>query len=352
MGFEPSLHCLYRRSRYSRSEGEPATGSRQHRRELFAVAAVAFVLKHDETFRARFFREICGFAASAGRAMPRIEVQPHDHSDLAIKDEVAASLFVVEFKVGAELEEKQNPRHDKAFFGNGGYGKLILEERGYRNFARKSYIVLDDFKGFDDGERQGLTFKARTWADLGGDGEQVGALWADLLDSLGELGVTAFQFQKLRNMNNAQHTKEAVAMHQTLSSVASRLKFGNSGGEDINWEGDEAWYGRNIPNRRLRGFINLEIDVKAEGDVMGWFGYQSGPGHCERAVWFYCGSEQAAKRTQTFILECVRNGPPGKSGIKGTDVWFQSDSYVGVGDAEWFDAVFKVLADKKTAQAK
>ena len=114
---------------------------------MFAVAAVAFVLKHDEEFRDHFFREICGFTVLPGQSRPRIEVQPHDHSDLAIKDEANSSVSIVEFKVGAELEPKQDPKQ-KAFLANGGYGKLIIEDRDYGNCTKKSYIVLDDSTAF------------------------------------------------------------------------------------------------------------------------------------------------------------------------------------------------------------
>ena len=347
MGLGPSFNCLYRRSRYSRSEANPDTGSRQNQREMFAVAAVAFVLKHDEKFRAHFFHEICGFAVSAVQPRPRIEVQPHDHSDLAIKDEANSSVFIVEFKVDAELEQKQNPKHEKAFFAQGGYGNLILEESGYRDFARKSYVVLNDSKEFEDGERQGLGFKSKTWADLVVHGESVGGLWTDLIDSLGELGVVAFQFKKLRNMNNTQHTVQAVAMHQTLSHVASTLELGNRGGENIE-DGVYVWYGRNISYKVLLNSLDLKKCIQAPATRLGWFGYQSGMGHSQRAVTFCCGSDEAAKNTQAFMRERMRNGPPGESHIERTEVYYQSEGDAGFGDVEWLIAVFKALADKKT----
>ncbi len=352
MNLRPSFYALYRRSRYGRIADNDTTGSQQDRRELFAVAAVAFALRYDKEFRVHFLRCVCGSTDAADDTILEIEVQPHDHSDLAIKIEARHALIVVEFKVGADLQDKQNPGHEKAFFGNGGYGKLILEEGAYKAFLNKTYVVIDEYRTFGDGERRRLECKSRSWNDIAPDGGTPRALWADLLDSLGELGVAAFQFHKLKNMHNAQHTKQAVAMHQTLSLIASRLKFGGSGGEDINLEGEDAWYGRNIPNRRLLGFIDLEIRVKANGNIMGWFGYQSGPGYCERAVWFYCGSEERAQITYAFLRERLAGGPPGRAGVKGTDAWYQFDGYAASGDAEWFHAVFRALADKKQPKIK
>ncbi len=326
MSLEPSFYSLYRRGRYSRSDEDETMGSRQARRELFAVAAVAFVLKHDEEFRVHFLNEICGRTASATPPIPGIEVQPHEHSDLAIKDEANSSLFIIEFKVGAELQKKQNPKHEAAFFGSGGYGRLILEEKDYQRFGRKTYVVLDEGEAFDDGTRQGLNWRSRTWTELVRETTLSEGLWGDLLDSLGELGVAAFQFQKLRNMNNAQYTRQAVAMHQTLLAVATTLKLRGSGGEDINW-------------------------VQAKGDSMGWFGYQSGPGHCERAVWFYCGSDDAAKHTLQFMRERLGRLYD-RLDSKGTEVFCQSEGQAGFGDAEWFQSVFNALADKNPPKAK
>ena len=346
---EPSFYRLYRRSRYSRSEDNQVTGSSQHQKEMFAVAAVAFVLKHDEKFRAHFLHKICGFALSVVPPRLRIEVQPHHHSDLAIKDDANSSVFIVEFKVGAELEPKQDP-NKKAFLAKGGYGKLILEDRDYGNCNQKSYIVLDDdSKAFVDCDRQGLTCKSRKWADLFPECETVGGLWADLRDSFGELRVAAFQLERLKNMKNAKFTKQAVVMHQTLSRVGSLLQIGKKGGEFIDFSERDSWYGRHIPSAKLLNFDGLKKCVQAKKKPLGWFGYVSEKEHSYRAVTFWCDSDKAAKKTEAFILKRVRNGPPGKSVIyDGTAVDYRLDGDDGFGDAEWFDAVFKALADKKT----
>jgi hypothetical protein len=56
---QPSFYQLFRRSKYSREESDEAPATGRNRRELFSVAALAFVLKHDEAFRAHFLRTIC-----------------------------------------------------------------------------------------------------------------------------------------------------------------------------------------------------------------------------------------------------------------------------------------------------
>lgn len=58
MSQQPSFAALYRQSRYSRADDDPQQATRQNRRELFAVASVAFVMKHDPAFRQVFLKQV------------------------------------------------------------------------------------------------------------------------------------------------------------------------------------------------------------------------------------------------------------------------------------------------------
>lgn len=327
-----------------RGEDEDHVGaaSRQNRKELYAVVAVAFGLKYDPQFREHFLGTVCGIAATTD-SIPILEVQPFDHSDFAIKDAVDRWLLVVEFKIDAKLEQKQNPGSQK-FFSQGGYGQLICDEPAYRDFQRKVYVVLDDDRTFADGIKQGLEYKSRSWADLNPTGGAATEMWGDLLRSLGELGVSAFQLTKLRNMNNATYTQQAVAMHQTLSAIASKLRFGASGSMEINMEGEEAWYGRNVPLDRMNNHIFLH--ALAGVDSSGWFGYQAGPSHWELAIWIYCESEEAASNARNYMQALLARGPSGRLEVKDKAVSFVSDMHPQPGDSEWFEAVFRALDDK------
>lgn len=345
---EPSFYRLYRCSRYARVEEDilSLNGS-CNRRELFTVASVAFTLKHDVKFRAHFLHQVCGVTQLGPK--PAIEVQPFHHSDLAIKDDAASSLIVVEFKVGATLKPQQNPA-ETAFFRSNGYGKRILEETARLALNKKSYVVLDNERHFENRPRRGIDCRSATWADLVPEQNPDSLLWTDLIDSLADLNIAAFQFRKLKKMHNAQHTKTAVSMHQTLRAVASKAGFGSGGGEDtIKQEGDDTWYGRNVANTDLEHFTDLARCVQSKKDRMGWFGYQTGPGYCGRAVWFYCGSEEAAKQTLRFIKERLPNGSHGAPDRDGVSVYYESDvsASASQGDLEWFQMVFKALADGK-----
>jgi hypothetical protein len=134
---EPSFYSLYRRSRYVRGEDEDhvADVSRQNRKELYAVAAVAFAIKYDPQFRAHFLGTVCGIPVTADPSAI-LEVQPFHHSDLAIKDAAGCWLSIFEFKVGDKLKPKQNPG-SKKFFAEDGYGQCILDEPAYRDFDER-----------------------------------------------------------------------------------------------------------------------------------------------------------------------------------------------------------------------
>jgi hypothetical protein len=323
-------------------EDDLSVVSGQNRRELFAVAAFAFSIRHDPQFRQHFLNTVCGIPA-ADDLIVILEVQPFHHSDLAIKDGAGRWLLVVEFKVDARLEQKQKPGTHE-FLAQGGYGQLIRDEAGYRGFQRKYYVVLDESRTFEDGTLDGLEYKCRSWADLNPTNGAVTEMWDDLLQSLGKLGVSAFQLTKLRNMNNAPYTPQAVAMHQTLVAIASKLKFGSSGSLEINMEGEEVWYGRNIPLDRLMNHIMLRAIAGTESK--GWFGYQAGPNHWELAIWIYCNSEEDASHLSRFLSSLLAKGPSGRIETKGKDVSFTSDMNPQPGDSEWFEAVFRALDDK------
>lgn len=339
---EPSFYTLFRRSRYARGESDDHTvGSRQNRRELYAVAAVAFAIKHDDSFRCHFLSAVCGIAPHSNDALT-LAVQPFDHSDFSMKDAGGVWLVVVEFKIGAALEDKQNPAKTQAFFAVDGYGTLILGEPEYQVFTRRLYVVMDDTKHFDDATKHGIECKSRTWVELASGIES--GLWSDLLHSLGDLGIAAFQLGKLKNMNNASYTRQAVAMHQTLVAIASKLKVRSSGKMDINMEGDNAWYGREFTLDRLMNHIYLR--ALAGSDSRGWFGYQARADQWELAVWLYCESEEAARRTRDYIEPMLKQNLLGRLSCNGKDVTFVSEMVSHIGDAEWFEAVFKALQDK------
>ena len=109
-------------------------------------------------------------------------------------------------------------------------------------------------------------------------------------------------------MKNAKFTKQAVVMHQTLSRVGSLLKIGKKREVNSLTSEKRTLLGMAVkfPWRNYFNFDGLKKCVRAK-KTLGWFGYVSEKEHSYRAVTFWCDSDKAAKKTEAFILERVRN---------------------------------------------
>ncbi len=142
-----SFSSLYRRSRYARIEplqnGESEQA--QERKELFAVAAVAFTMEHEADFKRHFLKEICGVNDTGDADDYKISLQPHDFDLVLLKDGEKSEAIVVEFKVGAPLEKKQDFRNKKEFeLSPQGYGYQIQDDKEgkYSKYANLKYVIL------------------------------------------------------------------------------------------------------------------------------------------------------------------------------------------------------------------
>ena len=205
MDFGPSLLGLYRRSRYARDDENETL---LNRRELFAVAAVALTAKCDEAFRKHFLQGVCRLDWTDGGGPEEFEIQVQFHDfDLVVSHKASRSIVVFEFKgFGAVLEHRQDPTNEKYFLDEPtGYGGRILAQNGY---VRKTYILLDQFAP-EFGEKRyerkqgALLCRACAWGDLLPDSERPSALWLDLLETLGQLGISTLKNSELEKMKNA-----------------------------------------------------------------------------------------------------------------------------------------------------
>lgn len=361
---EPSLYSLYRRSRYSpRHEDSPESREEWERRELFAVSAVAFALKHCKAFRNHFLGTICGWTEPKC-AEPQIELEPCKHADLELRDEAHSRLCIVEFKLGAKLQPHQNPSNE-AFFQPDGYGTLILNGRDYSGFARKTYVVLDELERFSEGKQGQLTWRARAWSAVAPHGPgSLSPLWEDLLDVLGDLGVDAFHMEKYRNLNLSPYTKQTAAMYELLKE-AGKVLLG-LGGRDVlsfdNWfDKDHSYscYGLNIPVKKS-SLREIETRANPPGNHLGWFGYEQPKNEHWLGVYFYCGSKNDAQNVLDFVQAKLysaneANSESPKVFKDGVTCQFAEDDDTAVrirglpsavsDDISWFEAVFKALRD-------
>src|SRR6184192_2639719 len=144
---------LFERSRYS-SQGrwlgldEAAREQRMDQQERFAVGMIGFALEHDSKFVAHFLERICGLKDLPGTNGWKILVEPEDWGDLLLKHTDSSSLVVVEFKIGANLEEHQNPSTERFFLparnGEGaGYGWCIAQFASRENWRQLRYVTVE-----------------------------------------------------------------------------------------------------------------------------------------------------------------------------------------------------------------
>src|SRR5437867_7806236 len=106
-----SLHSL------ATAEADKKTQQRRHEeRERFSVAAIAFCLEHDKTFKSHFLAVLTSRVSSA--VINTISVEPHQWGDLVL--EGPKHVFVLEFKLSALLQDHQAP--DALVFSQRGYG--------------------------------------------------------------------------------------------------------------------------------------------------------------------------------------------------------------------------------------
>src|SRR5438876_11335356 len=130
---------LFARGRYvtSRSIAKKESSSEdpQHdheERERFAVAAIAFCIKRDSSFRRHFLKVV---ADSENADIYEVDIEPKRWGDLVLKGK---DVVVLEFKLQALLAEHQDPNASR--FVSSGYGLEIREEFGDRR--KVLYIVV------------------------------------------------------------------------------------------------------------------------------------------------------------------------------------------------------------------
>lgn len=342
MGQEPSFFHLFKRGRYSRQADNDEI-SRQNRVELFTVAAIGIVLKHDASFKRHFLKQICGVEAEVDVSEYRVICQSEHCSDLAILKETSV-VYVIEAKVSAPLQDHQKPW--KEDFETGGYGSQIRNE--FTRFPEKHYIILqnDSCEEIQDSRPVGvgadkIQCHSKTWGDLFGDAIPQNALVEDLQDSLGEFDILALKSRKFKNMKNARYTSEAAAMYQQLLAVAKdigittgRIKW------DVNWESDGAHFGVNIP-KTLRD--HQRFTSMFQNEPIGWLGFSKDekdePGVPD--VWFYTHSQAEFNKVKSFVEK--RCGPVAKVDKFCFSIRPSGDHYQS--DTEWFNDVLKRLED-------
>ena len=314
------------------------------------MAGVAFLIKHDTAFRRIFLQNICGVSEPDLKHQFEVQVQPASHADLRLRCAETRAVYIVEFKLGAHLQSKQDPTNDNAFFKSGsGYGWSIAS--AYPECEQRTYIVVQNWRTFQDGRSRNIVVLSRAWKDLIDRPMKESLLARDLLDTLGAWGVAALRFRHQIFMKKANHTQDAAEMFQIVIAIAEEQGIKPKDYDFDVQPGDESgasWFGLNVPFG-LKRFTRLEkIAVQAEGSL-GWFGYGSGDGPATLDVWIYCKPSKATVTPLAKTLEFVRK----RLGTTFGGTIVEADGSIRISvpgdtvsdDKQWFASVFDALQD-------
>jgi hypothetical protein len=291
MKVDSSFSRLFRQSRYATSAENDLP--RQDRRELFAVAAVAFTIRHDKRFAGDFLVRVAGIPKSDLDHNFHIEPQRSFCADLAITDQTSNKRYVVEFKVGARLMEKQDAR-SKTFNKPGGYGYA------FKNLLRgvSVYTTLTQQRDFDDFNKDGREYRTRTWNELIPNRKE-SSLEKDLLDSLGDLGISVLRLRNIKNMKNAKLAATAVNIHDLLRSVLDQFK---KAALDVERDEFYEWVVGMYMRPRANQHTALKRWLGQDWGYIGWIGYllPKDAKEPQLSVWLCFGEEFNSRRDESI----------------------------------------------------
>ncbi|MEO7679002.1 MAG: hypothetical protein ABIV39_19790 [Verrucomicrobiota bacterium] len=345
MASEPSFYQLFRRSRYTRTAMDAGTPGSEGRNqtEVFAVAALGFLLRHDPKFFEFFLCTVCGMSdIPVGKY--KIICQDGHKSDLAIVWS-GKRVIVIETKIGAMLDDHQNPTLPQFLSAPNGYGLQI--NRNYKTEGERYYVVLSKDAAINQASRcsapKFLGF--RQWGGLGKMANP-SELVSDFLDSLGCLGIPELQLRSLKSMMNLQDGTASAARIFTLLEGLSKyfqLSYRKRKEEEEKWDvqinADRQHFGINIPSQGR--FKQWSQCVGSSAKTIGWFGYESAMNEKPRlSIWFY-PEKGTLKKVEEFVFSRL-----GKKCTLHDDVCYISRSPEStVDDVTWFESYLDKLAD-------
>jgi hypothetical protein len=340
MNVDSSFSRLFGLSRYARDMEYEQYRFKQNRRELFAVAAVAFTAKYNQHFARSFLMRVAGVPVRAVRHDFRWEPQKTFCADLLITDCDSGEQYVVEFKVGARLMQKQHSDSTE-FYREGGYGRAI------RNQFPKAriYTALTQQRDFDDSANDSLQRRARTWKELIPPSGRESPLVKDLLDSLGDLGISVLRLRNIKHMKNAKHASTAVDIYDLLRSIMHDFKKSPL---DIGSDEIYDWVGMYV-RPRSNDHVSLRRWLGHRWSYVGWMGYllPKGSKKPELSVWLSFGEHFDDRREQSIsvLKRVIRNAEVGRS-PKDNDLIVKVKASCIDDEKEWFTQTLNLVLNK------
>jgi len=123
---------------------------------------------------------------------------------------------------------------------------------------------------------------------------------ADLLDSLGNFGISVLRLRNIRSMRNAQHAQGAFDIYELLQSILTDFRPCSM---DIGSDETYRWFGMPI-RLREKQHQSLQKWLGREWSTIGWIGYQlpKASRKPELAVWLYFEKGQEQHRDDSIQL--------------------------------------------------
>jgi hypothetical protein len=359
---EPSFHRLFRRSHYRSAKvdlGEGEVDPEREHRERFAVAALAFCLKHEPEFLKHFWESVCRVPDDPVE-MPPIQadgvlLEPPHWADLRLVSDNGGVrfLWVIEVKAGAPLEDKQNPTESAKFtHPDLGYGDLLVKEEGKRG-TRLRYIVLgaDPPPEICPGEKiLGISVQAREWRALL-PGLKATGIVKDLIECLGELRINPFFMEKVKEIIVESGLQGVGKAYQVLETACELLgiKSACRWFESDHFEDGGGYMGFFLKPPSDKGrpseiYRKLRDATRSDGDCIGFLGYTyDSDGHVLKEVWFYLNEKKRQERLLQRLKGKFPSARPDRD-MNALTVAVTSPPEPFTKDLDWFDSVLRNAA--------
>jgi len=269
-----------------------------------------------------------------------IEPQKSFCADLAITDHLSNKRYVVEFKVGARLMEEQDAR-SKAFNKPGGYGYAFNN----RLSGVKVYTTLAQQTDFDDFSKDGREHRNRTWKELIPTDRKESSIEKDLLDSLGELGISALRLRNIKNMKNAKHAATAVNIHDLLRSVSDQFK---KTALDVARDEIYEWVVGMYMRPRANQHTALKRWLCQDWGYIGWIGYlmPKDAKEPQLSIWLSFAEKLASRRDESIraLRKVISQGQVEPS-PKYNELIVQITASDVTDEKEWFSHTLKTVLE-------
>ena len=313
---------------------DSARRKEREERERFSVAAIAFCIEHDASFKRHFLHAV---AHLSPEDVTKVTLEPQQYADLVL--EGPRHVLVLEFKLGAPLQDHQSP--ETRTFWETGYGAKIRKRFPSEKKELRYIVIGKDFEPCDVG---GLQCTAIPWTKLlmPSDQERESSIERDLYDCLGHLGATVFLNRHMTNYKLATEANGAMTVFSVLYHLL--LRNGIPTGK---YDGNMNSIGLTFQQGKDGGgalYNKLVETIQPETKDLGWLGYEKGEDEkgC-LSVYFHANSKTLpsllARLQAAEGIDCTTEVEEGSMKIVS---YLPCDK--SANDLEWFEKILKTAA--------